>query len=235
MAMSELGNGLQIAEHYEDALSVREAHFSMLRRLGAAAHNILFVQSNLASTYQILGQLDQALTLRRDVYLGYVKLSGEEHFNTLVAASNYAESLVVRERYAEAKALWLKTISVARRVFGESHGATLKMKSNHARALYMATGATLDDLREAVNTLEETERIARRVLGGAHPVTRMIAPTLRDDARAALRARVESDVSSLREAVEAMAPRNKHTIQPVQPPGGTSPAASFLAKGNESL
>ena len=31
--------------------------------------------------------------------------------------------------------------------------------------------ATLDDLREAVRTLEETERTARRVLGGAHPFT----------------------------------------------------------------
>ena len=31
-------------------------------------------------------------------------------------------------------------------------------------------GATLDDLREAVTTLEEIERTARRVLGGAHPL-----------------------------------------------------------------
>ena len=31
------------------------------------------------------------------------------------------------------------------------------------------TGATLDDLREAVTTLEELERTARRVFGGAHP------------------------------------------------------------------
>ena len=31
--------------------------------------------------------------------------------------------------------------------------------------------ATLDDLREAVTTLEETARLARRVLGGAHPTT----------------------------------------------------------------
>ena len=30
--------------------------------------------------------------------------------------------------------------------------------------------ATLDDLREAVTTLEDTERIARRVLGSAHPI-----------------------------------------------------------------
>ena len=50
------------------------------------------------------------------------------------------------------------------------------------------TGATLDDLREAVTTLDETERTARRVLGGAHPVTVDIAKSLRE-ARAALRAR----------------------------------------------
>ena len=49
-------------------------------------------------------------------------------------------------------------------------------------------GATLADLREAVTTLEETERTARRVLGGAHPLTDAIEDTLQN-ARAALRAR----------------------------------------------
>ena len=48
--------------------------------------------------------------------------------------------------------------------------------------------ATLDDLRESVETLEETSRTARRVLGGAHPVTAKIEDDLRN-ARAALRAR----------------------------------------------
>jgi hypothetical protein len=48
-------------------------------------------------------------------------------------------------------------------------------------------GATLDDLREAVTTLEDTERIARRVLGGAHPLTTAFEAALRD-AREALRA-----------------------------------------------
>ena len=47
---------------------------------------------------------------------------------------------------------------------------------------------TLDDLREAVTTLEETERTARRVFGGAHPLTQEIEHHLRD-ARAALCAR----------------------------------------------
>ena len=42
---------------------------------------------------------------------------------------------------------------------------------NYADALYTDPDATLDDLREALRTLEETERTTRRVLGGAHPLT----------------------------------------------------------------
>ena len=55
-------------------------------------------------------------------------------------------------------------------------------------AFYKDDGATLDDLREAVATLEKTERIARRVLGGTHPITTSIECTLRDS-RAVLHAR----------------------------------------------
>ena len=54
----------------------------------------------------------------------------------------------------------------------------LKMRWTYAEALYKDVGATLDDLREAVTTLEETERTARRVLGGAHPYTTGIEYTL---------------------------------------------------------
>ena len=52
----------------------------------------------------------------------------------------------------------------------------------------MDAGATLDDLREAVTTLEEIEPTARRVFGGSHPLTLDIEGELRN-ARAALRAR----------------------------------------------
>ena len=58
----------------------------------------------------------------------------------------------------------------------------------YAEALYLDTSATLDDLREAVTTLEETERIARRVLGGAHPLTKSVEIHLRG-ARAVVRDR----------------------------------------------
>ena len=52
----------------------------------------------------------------------------------------------------------------------------------------MDDGATLDNLREAVATLADAERISRRVFGGQHPHTTGIEGALRH-ARAALRAR----------------------------------------------
>ena len=62
------------------------------------------------------------------------------------------------------------------------------MRGCYANTLYRDPGATLDDLREAVTTFEETGRIARRVLGGAHPLTKEIEHYMQES-RAALRAR----------------------------------------------
>ena len=91
-------------------------------------------------------------------------------------------------RFEEAKALMLKTMPVARRVLGEGNEHTLRMRLNYGQALYRADGATLEDLREAVTTLEDTERTARRVLGGARPLTKSLVKSLHAS-RAALAAR----------------------------------------------
>ena len=126
--------------------------------------------------------------MRRDVYSGNLRLHGEEHRETLIAANNYAASLLSLERFEEAKSPLRKTIPVARRVLGDNFDLTLGMRQNYALALYQSDGATLDDIREAVTTLEETERIARRVFGGSHPRTVRTEFALRE-ARAMLRAR----------------------------------------------
>ena len=66
--------------------------------------------------------------------------------------------------------------------------STLRMTQIYALGLYLDADATLDDLREAVTRLEETERTTRRVFGSAHPITSKIEQSLRD-ARAILAAR----------------------------------------------
>ena len=189
--MNLLGNGLYAAKHHPDALSVMEADLATRRRLGDSEDNFLSVQSNLANTYAALGQIDNAMRIERDVYSGHLRLHGAEDEDTLVAANNYALSLYGLQRFEEAKSLLRKTTRVARRVLGESHEVTLKLRWTYAIALYEDPDATLDDLREAVTTGEDSDRIARRVLGGAHPMTKAIGYLLRD-ARAALRARETS-------------------------------------------
>ena len=124
---------------------------------------------------------------------------------TLTAAINYSSALNILGRYGEAKTLLKKVIPAARRVLGPSHEFTFRMMGCYGQALYRDPDATLDGLREAVTTLEETERTARRVLGGGHPITGGIERILQN-ARAVLAAR-EGDPSArtmLCEALKAM-------------------------------
>ena len=119
-----------------------------------------------------------------------IKFQAPHHLRgkTVLAANNYAGSLVTLRRFEEAKMLLRKTMPVAQRVLGKCHDLTLKLRWLYAKTLYRNDSATLEDIREAVNTLEDAGRTARRVLGGPHPTTRGIEVALRK-ARAALRAR----------------------------------------------
>ena len=186
--MGLLVGGLAAAGHHTDALTVQEAELAMERRLGSSEKCILVVQGNLANTYQKLGRLEEAMCLRRDVYSGDLRLYGEEHRETLIDAYNYTNDLLRLKRFGEVKQLMRKNMPAARRVLGESNELTLRFRANYAEALYADPDATLDDLREAVTTLEDTARIGRRVLGNSHPTVRSIEFGLRES-RAALRAR----------------------------------------------
>ena len=194
-AMRQLGNGLSAAKHHEDELMVVEAELAMERRLGAPAEHILITQGNLAVTYDNLGRYHESLSLKRDVYSGLLKLYGEEHEHTLRAAVNYASNLVQLQRFEEAKSLLRRTLPVARRVTRDSSDLSIRMRTLYAQSLYEDDAATLDGLREAVTTLEDAVQIARRVLGGEHPLTTGIESDLRK-ARAALAARETPSTSN---------------------------------------
>ena len=161
----------------------------MLRRLGADEYDILAVQNNIAKSYQALGRFKEASSIFRDVYSGELKLYGAEDRQTLISAYNYAIALIELQRFDQAKSLLRKSIRVARRFLGVNTETALKMRWFYAEALYKDPNATLEDLREAVTTLEDTERTARRVLGGSHPGTLGFGVNLQK-VRAALRARV---------------------------------------------
>ena len=65
---------------------------------------------------------------------------------------------------------------------------TSRDRASAVSAAAMDSGATLDDLREALNTTENLTLTARHVFGGAHPMTVDLEHQLQES-RAALRAR----------------------------------------------
>ena len=140
----------------------------------------------------MLGRFEEAVRMQRVAYYGLVRLYGEEHACALSEAGNYAGILLTQGRFDEAESLSRKTVPVMRRVLGDSHELTLKIRWLYALALCRDPTATLDDLREAVTTLGDVERTARRVFGGAHPLVLQIEEALRE-AQAALHARASRD------------------------------------------
>ena len=146
------------------------------------------MRTNLANAYAKTGRFEDALRTSQNVYSESLKLYGEEHPSTLHKAYNTANTLISMQRFEEAKSLLRQVLPVARRVLGEEDDSVLMMRSVYAQTLCQVDGATLDDVREAVTTFEDTARIARRVLGGAHPLTTGIESDVRKS-RAELRYR----------------------------------------------
>ena len=62
------------------------------------------------------------------------------------------------------------------------------VEANQRSGIKHINANIIDGLREAVNTLEDVERIARRAFGSAHPTRGCVENELRN-ARALLRAR----------------------------------------------
>ena len=111
-----------------------------------------------------------------------------ERVSSFSVEAYYATSLCHLQRFEEAKAMFRKTVPVARRVLGESDDLTLKMRWTYAMALYKDPDTTLGDLREAVETLESVAPVWTRIFGEAHPETPSVQRAL-EDAREALAAR----------------------------------------------
>jgi len=133
-----------------------------------------------------------------------LKLGGEESIETITAASNYAATLIKLNRFEEARSLLRKSIPVARRVLGESDRLTLEMRWCYATALYQDEGASLDDRREAVATLESVAHSWKRIFGPAHPETPKVQGALKY-AREALAAS-----QAVRDYLEYLAPPARH-------------------------
>ena len=108
--------------------------------------------------------------MEREVYSGRLKLLGEEHPRTLLTANNCANSLLILERFEEAKRLLRKVIPVAQRALGAEHEITLSIREDLSRAI-LDGDSSANEKRQALQRLEDTVAVMRRVLGPVHPDT----------------------------------------------------------------
>ena len=151
-----------------------ESRHGLAQIIGASEENILITQGNLASTYRALGRTEQALSLRRDVYSGTVRLKGKHHAETMTECGNLVINLIELERFQEAKRLLRKVIPVARRVLGNEHELTLSLCEDLSRATLLDVESSAEEKRKALQTLEDTLGVMRRVLGPQHPDTQRV-------------------------------------------------------------
>ena len=184
-----LGNVLFDAGDHEDALLARQAELSLMKRVGAPGDHMLAVQTRVGYSYNALGRHEEGLPLQRDVYSGRLKLHGENHQETIWSAGYLANGLYRTRRFDEGKALLRKTIPVARRVLGKGNIDVIRLRWSYGLFLFRSPDATLDDIREAVATMEETYGTVERVFGAEHSYTREMDPKDIRFARAELRAR----------------------------------------------
>lgn len=133
-----------------------------------------------AATYRMTrGERRAALPLLRRVHAGRRGRLGDDHPDTLTAATNLAVDLRALGHYQEARTLDQDTLRRSRRVRGGDHPDTLTAAMNLA-----------DDMRalgrhqQARNLDHGTLTRSRRILGEDHPSTLMTANNLAEDLRA---------------------------------------------------
>ena len=172
-AMTILGNGLSEAEHYEDAVAVYEAELAAEERLGEPESDTLITRGNLAICYYNLGQLDEALSMQREVYAGRQSMSDgfRRTGNQDIAVCNLAEYLVAAREFEEAQSLAREELPVIIDRHGPDDPLTLEIRTWYALAFFRADGASEDDVAEALTILEDVLRRSKRVLGDSHPDT----------------------------------------------------------------
>ena len=117
--------------------------------------------------YYNRGQIDEALSMQREVYAGWQNMSFYAVDNQDIPMCNLTEYLVAAREFEEAKSLAREKIPAIIDRHGPDHTLTLEVRTWYARALFLEG----EDLSEAESVLEDVWRRSKRVLGDSYPDT----------------------------------------------------------------
>ncbi|KAK7441019.1 hypothetical protein VKT23_016800 [Stygiomarasmius scandens] len=134
--------------------------------LGEHHPDTLTSMSNLAWTYQNLGQLEPAEKMQEEVLRLRREVLGEHHPDTLTSINNLALTYKDLGQLEAAEKMQEEELRLCREVLGEHHPDTLISMSNLA-----STYKALGQLKAAEKMQEEVLRLHREVFGEHHPST----------------------------------------------------------------
>ena len=171
--LSVLADGLTAADRYEESLVVRKALLDILERQGANQAGMRDAKCSIASTYVMIGRLEEALVIQREAYASMMKLQKRHTRESLVLLFNLSNTLLKMRKVAEAaKVLHDEdAVRATESAFGSEDIFTLTLSGAYATAVLESPDATRDDMKEAMEISERCYRTMCRVSGTSHPRT----------------------------------------------------------------
>jgi hypothetical protein len=175
LAMTYLGHGLNdgTVRRYEEALQVYEANLEWATRRQSPWDMQLTLKGSIASLLMDLNRVEESIARKRANFAERQRVLGPEDERTLVDATGLCALLIKAEDFVGCKQFMRENSLLEKfgRTFGPDHVDHLCFRRIQARALYLDDGAPLDDLRQAVEILEDVSLISSRLVGPGHPAT----------------------------------------------------------------
>lgn len=167
LALIDLGGlyHLQFREKERQVLNIQALELSK-QIYGETHRHTLGAMNNLASVYQMNGQLDAAEKLFSDVYEKRMALLGEDHRDTLSSANNLGVIYHWLGRFSEATRYYRLCLEQSRRLLGENHTQTLRCIESLGSVL-----ETSGEYAAAEPVISEHIERATLILGEMHPST----------------------------------------------------------------
>ncbi|MFO7550428.1 MAG: serine/threonine-protein kinase [Haliea sp.] len=170
----------------------------------------LAAKAEVASSYHMLGRLQESRALYSEAHEGRLALLGETHPDTLSSLSRLAVVDYWLGNYRTALAAFDQCHATAVAELGPTH--TLSLQCLERRGLILES---MGRYPEAVSALEQHVALASRIIGRSHPATLRTMHSLADAHRGLARYETAEemflDVLALRR--EALGERNIETLQ----------------------
>ena len=151
VAASEIGNGYERAQQYEEAERWRRLALERHREvLGSSHYEVAVTMNNLAQTLYVRGKFSEADRLYREVLPVFREALEPDHPYIAIGLSGHGQTLNRLGRFAEAEGMFREALDIRTRAFGPVHWSVAETLNNMA-VMYEDTG----DLDRAIRTFRE--------------------------------------------------------------------------------